>query len=275
MPTSGTFVVIVTGRSAPVAPRGGLLSSAILYVAIVVIWAGVLIPRWLRRDTSAATAVCEPESGAEEPAEESERVEEMAGAGQRLGPSSRGRRRPPVEAGGAGVDGTGSGRTGVDGTGVDGTGVDGTGVDGTGRRPAGSPRRDRDRDRAHMLSARRRLLGLLVLLAVASGALAERRLAAWWVVLPPIVMLLGYLGLLREASKADAERLRAARSRAAREPVAAVRPRAASAGAVPADVPEVDERRAEVIEISATWEQAEEEELYDQDADAKRRAVGD
>ena len=26
------------------------MSSAILYVAIVVIWAAVLIPRWLRRD---------------------------------------------------------------------------------------------------------------------------------------------------------------------------------------------------------------------------------
>jgi hypothetical protein len=28
------------------------LSSAILYLAIIAIWAGVLIPRWLRRDTS-------------------------------------------------------------------------------------------------------------------------------------------------------------------------------------------------------------------------------
>ena len=29
------------------------MSSAILYVAIVVIWAAVLIPRWLRRDSAA------------------------------------------------------------------------------------------------------------------------------------------------------------------------------------------------------------------------------
>src|SRR5450759_1234616 len=28
--------------------RGGPLSSAILYLAIVAIWAGVLVPRWLR-----------------------------------------------------------------------------------------------------------------------------------------------------------------------------------------------------------------------------------
>src|ERR1700678_178000 len=35
-------------------PRGGPMSSALLYVAIVVIWACVLIPRWLRRGSSAA-----------------------------------------------------------------------------------------------------------------------------------------------------------------------------------------------------------------------------
>jgi hypothetical protein len=39
-------------------------------------------------------------------------------------------------------------------------------------------------------------------------------------------------------------------------------------------VPEVTERRAQVIDISASWEQ-DDDQLYDQDADAKRRAVGD
>ncbi len=42
------------------------MSSAILYVAIVAIWAGVLIPRWLRRDTSASAAA--PAAEAEEEA---------------------------------------------------------------------------------------------------------------------------------------------------------------------------------------------------------------
>ena len=142
-----------------------------------------------------------------------------------------------------------------------------------------------------MLSARRRLLGLLVLLAIASGVLAERRLAAWWVVLPPIAMLLGYLALLREAAKADAERRHAGRSQAMRDPAArrGASPVAASAPAAGAsvggasvggpsvggaDVPEVTERRAQVIDISASWEQ-DDDQLYDQDADAKRRAVGD
>jgi hypothetical protein len=126
-----------------------------------------------------------------------------------------------------------------------------------------------------MLSARRRLLGLLVLLAIASGVLAGRGLAAWWVVLPPAVMLLGYLALLREAARADAERLRAARSRPVRDPAA--RPGAArrtAAASPPPARPEASEHQATVIDISASREQSDEE-FYDQDADAKRRAVGD
>ena len=142
-----------------------------------------------------------------------------------------------------------------------------------------------------MLTARRRLLGLLVALAVGSGALAVTKLAAWWVVVPPSVMLLGYMVLLREAAQADAERQELARTRAV-APVSApaagrpaetqpaeTRPAAASPAAVssaaassaagPAPAP-----HAEVIDISASLGPAGEE-PYDQYADAKLRAVGD
>ena len=126
-----------------------------------------------------------------------------------------------------------------------------------------------------MLTARRRLLGLLVVLAIGSGALAVTKLAAWWVVVPPSVMLLGYMVLLREAAQADAERQELARTRAAAPvtaPAAArpaeTRPAAASpAAASPA-------AHAEVIDISASLGPAGEE-PYDQYADAKLRAVGD
>ena len=37
---------------------------------------------------------------------------------------------------------------------------------------------------------------MLLVLAIGSGALAYTRMAAWWVVVPPTVMLLGYLALL-------------------------------------------------------------------------------
>ena len=147
-----------------------------------------------------------------------------------------------------------------------------------------------------MLTARRRLFGLLVVLAIGSGALAVTKLAAWWVVIPPSVMLLGYMVLLREASKADAERQELARTLAA-APVtapaasrpaasrpaetrpaetrpaetrpAATSPAAVSSAAGPAPAP-----HAEVIEISASLDPAGEE-PYDQYTDAKLRAVGD
>jgi small-conductance mechanosensitive channel len=116
-----------------------------------------------------------------------------------------------------------------------------------------------------VLSARRRLLGMLLVLAIASGALAITRMAAWWVVLPPVVMLLGYVAVLRAAAKADAERRELARTRAAaRRAAARVRP-----AAPPAPPPD-----AEVIDISASLIPAGEE-FYDQYADAKLRAVGD
>ena len=147
-----------------------------------------------------------------------------------------------------------------------------------------------------MLTARRRLLGLLVVLAIGSGALAVTKLAAWWVVVPPSVMLLGYMVLLREAAQADAERQELARTRAAAPvtaPAAArpaetrpaetraaetrpaeTRPAAASPAAVSSAAGPGPGAHAEVIDISASLGPAGEE-PYDQYADAKLRAVGD
>jgi hypothetical protein len=101
---------------------------------------------------------------------------------------------------------------------------------------------------------------MLLALAFGAGILAEMRLAAWWVVLPPLVMLAGYVLLLREASRADAERRSLQRSRpAAPAPVA---------DAAPVAVPAPD---AQIIDITGRVG----EEFYDQYADAKLRAVGD
>jgi hypothetical protein len=100
-----------------------------------------------------------------------------------------------------------------------------------------------------------------------SAALAVTRTAAWWVIIPPSVMLLGYLALLREASKADAERREFALARAA-EAVAA-----AEAPPVPVPVP-VPVPDAEIIEFAAAHV-GQDQEFYDQYADAKLRAVGD
>ncbi len=275
-------------------PKGGALSSAILYVAIVAIWAGVLIPRWLRRDSAASSSseqdgddlttaepdsddltTAEPDSVAdEEPAPRSRR--EMAPAARATartsgGPEARAERRPEARAERR-PEARAERRPEMP----------------EARReapPRGEPRgSERDQEDKRVRAARRRLLGLLLVLAIGSGTLAFTKLAAWWVVVPPSVMLLGYLALLREAAKADAERRELARTSAARARSSAASPTAASpiAGPAPAiarpapaparaPAPAPD---AEVIDISASLGPAGEE-FYDQYADAKLRAVGD
>ena len=199
------------------------MSSAILYGAIVVIWAGVLIPRWLRR--SAETVV--PNSGTvSEPVAEPGPVS-VSGPGPVSGPPRRE------------------------------------------RRPAPPPQRDAEH--ARVIGARRRLLGMLVVLAIGSGVLAEMQLAAWWVILPPSVMLVGYLLLLREASRADAERRSAQRTRAA-APVPVTADPVPVPAAPPIPVPVAEPAPdAQIIDITGRVG----EEFYDQYADAKLRAVGD
>jgi hypothetical protein len=197
------------------------VSSAILYGAIVVIWAGVLIPRWLRRETSSEEATVTSDVSVDSSAPSGPSV--PSGPSGPLVPSASSEPEP--------------------------------------ERPV-----SRESEHARVIGARRRLLGMLLALAIGAGVLAVMKLAAWWVVLPPSVMLIGYLALLREASRADAERRWAAVEQAhASAPVSA--PAVASAPVVaPAPVPAPD---AEIIDITARVE------LYDQVADAKLRAVGD
>ena len=225
------------------------MSSAILYVAIVAIWACVLIPRWLRRDTSAR-------AGDEiVTAEETPEIEEQVSSEPRRRPREA-RVAPEASVGPVGpVAPTAS-------------------VASAARVRAGGGDRAGDREHARVLSSRRRLLGLIVLIVVGSGALAVTRMAAWWVLGPPSVMLLGYLVLLREASKADAERRELVSARAegvadgdGTVPVVPAAPVAPVAR--PVRVPD-----AEVIEISASRGPADGG-PYDQYADAKLRAVGD
>ncbi len=130
------------------------MSSAILYLAIIAIWACVLIPRWLKRGATApvpAPVAADPDLAAEEgaPPDETADVDPPAPAPEPVSPEE-GRRR--------------------------------------------------------MLAARRRLLLMLIGLEIAAISLAVLRLAAVWVVVPPTIMLVGYVLLLREAGRADAER---------------------------------------------------------------------
>jgi uncharacterized membrane protein len=235
------------------------MSSAFLYVGIVVIWLFVLVPRWLRRHHAAAQLDLEQATGPpgdliddeyEVPDSESDLTDE-ADDRQPLGSETA--REYEV------------------------------------RRPAPAPRLTRSR----VLAARRRLLFLLVLLTSAVGACAYLKITTWWTFIPPAGMLGMYLLLLREAAVADAEqaRLREAaewRAEVARERAWRAQEAAEAEEAAATEYVQYEQRSAQVIDISRRvggdqlFDQyadpsrdAAGDQLYDQYADAAVRAVGD
>jgi hypothetical protein len=169
------------------------MSSAILYLAIIAIWLCVLIPRWLKRSPAAvvpdADAPAETPVGAFDGDEADLADDKTAQAGDHRGDALG----PSLPAA-------------------------------PGVLPAAPPSAEEARRR--VLAGRRRLLGMLVGLEVAAIALAFLGLAALWVVIPPTIMLAGYVLLLREAAAADAERAEREADAAARERERAARARA-------------------------------------------------
>lgn len=221
------------------------MSSAILYLAIVAIWAFMLVPRWLRRSHAAPVADADApgdaragEHQAQSDAEEDQPEPDTA-------PIPAVTDQPAPEPLPAPV----------------------------GAHPA-PPVADSPRpslSRAKVLQARRRLLTTLVLLAVAAASCTVLKLTSGWVCVPPAVMLGMYLLLLREAALADAEnaRWRAGQAHAARQRAQAqaqARDEARESWATRTPQP-----TAQVIDISARLS----DQLYDQYADATMRAVGD
>ena len=237
------------------------MSSAILYVAIVVIWAVVLIPRWLRRDSPVAATDTEAAAAGSAGTSDDPAAEPSDARADAPVPAPAPRRRAdaPPERRAAPV------------------------FSGTARVPDEIPEGPVDPAHRRVVSARRRLLLMLVGLSLASGGLAGTKMAAWWVIVPPSVMLVGYLLMLREAAKSDRERAEMARRRMARATAEAdrapVRRAARGAGVVSvaggvSGVSGISEAEAKIVNIPAPPERAEEE-IYDQYRDAKLRAVGD
>jgi hypothetical protein len=241
------------------------LSSAILYLAIVAIWAVVLVPRWLHPRSAQLRPVEQPEEPTAPRAEPGmpESVEPVPAEPVPSVPEG-----PPLAAP---VD-DGSPEPAEPGP-DDPDWVD----EGEHAAPSSPPR-------AGVLQARRRTLATLVVLTAGAVGLAVSRVAAFWVIIPPAVLLAGFIVLLREASRVDAERARgAARSRhtapasvAGQEPESFredVQPSTdrvpVTGGSVPAAIePPLG---AEVIDISGRIG----DQVYDQYSDAADRAVGD
>jgi hypothetical protein len=221
---------------------GAPVSSAFLFLAIVAIWAFVLVPRWLRRHHAAPQPECEPDYSTyyeEDSYSSQDEAPDFGDAPDGAAPASDPAWfKPAAETAPAYAEQAGQ--------------------------YARFPARQAP-SRSRVLQARRRLLTMLVLLSAAAGACTALKLTAWWVCIPPAVMLGVYLLLLREAAIADAER---ARWLAAMESQRADDERAyqAQAPQAPSEQPS-----AEVIDISARVGDM----FYDQYADATVRAVGD
>ena len=228
------------------------MSSAILYLAIVAIWAVVLVPRWLH-PRSAQPEPAEPVPEDAEPVQEA--VEPAPRAGEPVSWAADGDRADPARGGDPEL---------------------------TERLDEPAPAFPSSAERrASILQARRRMLTALVVLTAGAVGLAVTGIAATWVIFPPAVLLGGYLVLLREAAHVDAERARRATpSRYADvPPVADQEPESSGedtgTGQVPAAGPAPDaieaQPDAEVIDISARLS----DQVYDQYSDAAERAVGD
>ena len=123
------------------------------------------------------------------------------------------------------------------------------------------------------------MLGTLILLTAGAVAIAVTHVAAWWVIVPPGALLGGFLLLLRETARSDAERARRHADLATRRPRAERESRAVPAAPAVAGPDRVEvvaevvetEFSAKIIDISARVT----DQLYDQYTDAAERAVGD
>jgi hypothetical protein len=278
------------------------VSSAILYLAIVVIWAFLLVPRWIHRPHTAFFSETDSAGDDTDAPDHVPADQDLAGSGGDPGLTS-------AEAGSgySGAEDPPAPRLSVLRT-VGLAGPPGSRTDWRARdeeqaqeppepdtaplpkitaprpgaepAPAGPPASASAPaagtsvppgparppiSRAKILQARRRLLTTLVLLAVAALACTALKLSSGWICGPPAGMLVMYVLLLREAALADAEKaqVRAEQAGAARQ-AARAKARAAWAARTP-------QPTAEIIDISARLG----DQLYDQYADATVRAVGD
>lgn len=234
---------------------GGAVSSAVLYLAIVALWAVVLVPMWLRRDSDAArhglswlphrrpvTTSDPAQESAPEFAPES--VSESALPESVSTPDSfaesmlREPGLPARESGEAPVQRPGH------------------------RGWRGRPER---RGRGAVMARRRRRtwgLSLLVLAAV-GGAFAG--LVPYWSALPPAGLLAGHLSLLRVAAAIDAARREAIALARAAERAEARAARAAREAAAEA-------AQAQIIDLMARNRARD---VFDQYAHEGLRVVGD
>jgi hypothetical protein len=176
------------------------VSSVFLYVAIVAIWAFVLVPRWLRRHHAP------PQSLSDDEVVSYAEAESYAGSYADADDGDDGYTDYPADEAQPDIR--------------------------AGTTVRARPEAARPLPRSRMLQARRRLLTILVVLTAVTAAAVAARLLPWWTCAAPVGVLACYFMLLRAAARADAEhvqRVAATNAREARIQEAARRQAAATA----------------------------------------------
>jgi hypothetical protein len=251
------------------------VSDSILYLAIIGIWAGFLIPAWVRRphkqeteaEAESASASAEPGAGFEAEAPVAARAggpeqttEYLADSEDDIAVDIEAHVHVEVH------HGVSEYRDDVHPHSYDSAGPV--------EAPADPPDYRPSQSREQMMRARRRMLTILTGLTVVTGLFVLAGAVQWWIVVPPVIMLVLYVMLLREIAMAEAELAGKRRAWEARQ-AAAERARVAHATTWQRShqvwEAEAPEPTAEIIDISGRVG----DQLYDQYADAAVRAVGD
>ncbi|GLX11490.1 hypothetical protein [Microbispora sp. NBRC 16548] len=232
------------------------MGSALLYLAIVVMWLSVLLPMWLRRDRHTDEELFEEQAEAftlsEPPA-----VDDSAEAASSNDASDD----SSGDSDGTGDADGGDADTVVTPPAVSAGSAEAVTPDQIAAERHARARRVAAHRRARILARRRRRLLWSILLVLASVVTAAVRVMPWWAVAPSGVLLVGYFAVLRVAVRADREqREKAARARAEHLRRRRERRRALAAAA----------REAEIIKFEARKRV----QVFDQYADG-RRAAGD
>ena len=241
------------------------MSSAILYLAIIAIWAVFLVPAWIRRP-HAQQASSSTETETFEHAESDLTVEYVTDTENDVEVSVEADIHVEVSHHEHQYQEYGHEVPSYTGYALDAEMDEPTESVGAAPRPSQS--------REQMLRARRRMLTILAGMTAVTAAFTYLGLVQWWICVPPAGMLVLYVLLLREIAMIEAEQ---ARKRVAWE-AGEARRRAWEAHAQAEAEQEAYEAGlaqanagAQIIDISGRVS----DQLYDQYADAAVRAVGD
>ncbi|GAA0944730.1 divisome protein SepX/GlpR [Actinocorallia libanotica] len=150
------------------------MSSTLLYLAIVAVWAVVLVPMWLRREPETPTTTGLNRLIPRRPAAEDDFDD----------PATEDPAPAPIPA----------------------TRPEDHDTDADFPPPLASPRPAPSIRRAAIIARRRRRTAALILLTLTGLLTGAFTAASWWICLPPFLLLLGHLALLRTATKIDQSR---------------------------------------------------------------------